>query len=274
MGSTNQQVDLYAGLGGHGEGMTPLRRAFQLMRSPLEKQVPERSAASWLQKDHRFSQVNCFSPKSPIGYDLWDHGVYLGRADRSDPLEVARSLHAWIEEKTSISEMRTSFPFITFEPIADSFEKGVEIEWKWQTLELSIRSGEHFASLLPLVVAARKREELKLLFPFTSLTRLCFSRCTGFPFTGDCPHAVPTKEGEYQVNDASGREVGTGDAESAVDMLIENLPQYCGRAKKGTADDMKNDQCLIAIDPRWLTSTVVDLAKVDVQNLRRRAPPS
>jgi hypothetical protein len=38
--------------------------------------------------------------------------------------------------------------------------------------------------------AALAHPRLGLLFPFTSLNRLCFSRCSRYPFTNDCPCIV------------------------------------------------------------------------------------
>jgi hypothetical protein len=39
----------------------------------------------------------------------------------------------------------------------------------------------------PLIAAARATPELADLFPFTSMNRLCFSRCSDYPYTFDCP---------------------------------------------------------------------------------------
>src|SRR5262249_21231407 len=146
-------------------------------------------------------------------YDFWDHGVMLAQASTPDLIEVARSIHAWVEGRANTDQLRKSFPFVTLEAIAEPFEKDVEVEWKWERLEETARTQSHKAVLLPLVVAARKRKELRQLFPFTSLVSLCLSRCTGYPFSGDCPYAVPTKEGHYQVFAASGKVVGSGEAE-------------------------------------------------------------
>jgi hypothetical protein len=169
-------------------------------------------------------------------YDFWDRGVMLATASTPDLLQVARSIHAWVQEKANTSHMRESFSFVSLEPIAEPFEKGLEGDWKWERVEDTSRS--YMQELLPLVVAARKRKELRQLFPFTSHVRLCLSRCTGYPFSGDCPYAVPTKDGQHQVFDASGKLVGSGDAESAVQLFIDHLPPNCGPATKGTADDL------------------------------------
>ena len=114
----------------------------------------------------------------------------------------------------------------------------MEVEWKWVRLEEEAKTQPDLTELLPLIVAARPRKELQQLFPFTSVGRLCLSRCTVYPYSGDCPRAVPMTEGEYEVFDASGKVVGRGDAERAVQLLIDHLPPNCGPAIKGTADDL------------------------------------
>jgi len=191
-----------------------------------------------VEKNRRFSQVYVAAEVRLFLYDFWDRGVMLANASTPDFLQVARSIHEWVQEKANTSQLREAFPFVTLEPIAASFEKDMEVEWKWESLEATIRTQQHKTDLLPLVVAARRKKEVRQLFPFTSLVSLCLSRCTGYPFSGDCPYAVPTKEGQYQVFDASGKVIGRGDAESAVQLLIDHLPPNCGPATKGTADDL------------------------------------
>src|SRR5258708_4271848 len=99
---------------------------------------------------------------------------------------------------------------------------------------------------------------LRRLFPFTSLVWLCFSRCTGYPFSGDCPSvcssrwipdlaARPTPEQRaalgsekpYTVADSKGRFLGEGNAAEAIELIVRHLPPNCGPAVQGTADDLR-----------------------------------
>lgn len=93
------------------------------------------------------------------------------------------------------------------------------------------------SDLVPLVVEAKKRAELRKLFPYTSHGSLCLSPCTGYPYSGDCPYASPKKAEDYSVFDRTGKPVGRGDAVRAVQLLIDHLPPGFGKAKKGTRDD-------------------------------------
>jgi hypothetical protein len=235
MTAENNFDDLYPDLAKVGGVTNALQLALRLISSPLE--VTGKGVAR-VEKNHRFSQVYTAVKVRLFIYDFWDRGVMLADASTPDLLQVARSIHAWVLEKANTSQIMESFPFVTPEPIAESFEKDMEVEWKWEALEETVRAQPHMAKLLPLVVASRSSKEVRQLFPYTSLVSLHLSRCTGYPFSGDCPYAVPTQEGQYQVFDASGKVVGIGDAGHAVQLLIDHLPPNWGPATKGTADDL------------------------------------
>jgi hypothetical protein len=206
-----------------------LQQAFRSISSPLEVRGLR------VEKNRRFCQVFPYPETGLFGYDLWDRGVMLGDAGTTDPVEAARCIHAWVEGMATPSQIKRLFPFVTLRPIAEPFENDREVEWEWGEMEQAAR--KYMPALVPLVVAARERQELRDLFPFTSHECLCLSRCTGYPFSGDCPSAVPAGGGQYTIF-VSGREVGRGDAQRAGQMLIDHLPTNCGPARKGTSDDL------------------------------------
>jgi len=86
-------------------------------------------------------------------------------------------------------------------------------------------------ALRPVITAANARSELRGLFPFTSLNRLCFSRCSEYPYTEDCA-CIAAKDGEYvvqatwTVSDAPAAELSavTRDLDVAIQAMIDNLP--------------------------------------------------
>ena len=53
--------------------------------------------------------------------------------------------------------------------------------------------------LLPVLQAARVDPSLGRLFPFQSLMSLCFSRCSDWPYTNDCPAIGAARDGTYDV---------------------------------------------------------------------------
>ena len=82
-----------------------------------------------------------------------------------------------------------------------------------------------------------------------SVYRLCFSRCTGFPYTYDCPiiSAYPCRRA-FSTIAPGGEELlvvyapeGTKSqpvaAHVAVRLAVQQLPHDCGPARSGTAED-------------------------------------
>ncbi|MFE3764302.1 DUF6193 family natural product biosynthesis protein [Streptomyces sp. NPDC059104] len=94
-----------------------------------------------------------------------------------------------------------------------------------------------------LVEAAYADPALRGLFPLVSHGSLQFSRCTGFPWSGDLPSIFPLAGERFRVLRpyeawGSGREqVGEADtAEEAVELVASHLPAGCGPAVDGTPD--------------------------------------
>jgi hypothetical protein len=100
--------------------------------------------------------------------------------------------------------------------------------------------------LVPLVAAARRTPELAELFPFTSMNRLCFSRCSDYPFTLDCP-CVAIGRGGYlvqptwavsEVEDPPLHEATADDLASVMRVVVEHLPSDRS-TWLGTRDDAR-----------------------------------
>jgi hypothetical protein len=86
-------------------------------------------------------------------------------------------------------------------------------------------------ALRPVIAAASAVPQLQALFPFTSVNRLCFSRCSDYPYTVDCPCIAATKASEYivqarwTVSDEPPPELlFTTDLDRALTTVVENLP--------------------------------------------------
>jgi hypothetical protein len=173
--------------------------------------------------------------------------------------KVAEAINAWIAEESSCGELQQRFPFVSVEATAEFHERGAaaEVERQWQTLYGRIKNDDSKVELVPLLEKAMEVPALRQLFPFTSLVWLCFSRCTGYPFSGDCPSvcssrwipdeaARPTAEQRaalgpikpYTVADSEGHFLGEGDAAEAIELILQHLPPNCGPAIQGTADDL------------------------------------
>jgi len=120
---------------------------------------------------------------------------------------------------------------------AAPYEAGAKayVDYRWGQLLSNNMRAPGFAEL---VDAAARRSELRKLLPFTSHEWLCFSRCTGYPFTTDCPSIRPLAVGTYHVQATDQRSLGTADLHEALGIVVGNLPCAVGPAMHGRADDL------------------------------------
>lgn len=112
-------------------------------------------------------------------------------------------------------------------------ERAQRREAAWETVvDRAAGDPEWLRALsVPLVTLARATPELAALFPFTSMNRLCFSRCSDYPFTLDCPcvgvgRSGYVVQGTWAVSEEQGPPLldVTFDLELVVRVLLEHLP--------------------------------------------------
>jgi hypothetical protein len=203
--------------------------------SELDKSVPFIVYAR-IESGPRFSQVYIGAKTRMFSFDFWNRGVFLAHGATPEILEMARSIDKWIASSCSTGELASVFRFVQVQPTAAAYERGEEVGMRWQEYLASL--GESFPELMAFVAAAAAEPKLRQLFPFTSMNRFCFSRCTGYPFTLDTPHVVPLGRDQYEVISSSGESLGRGNAEDAVALAVAALPPNCGPAVPGTAEQL------------------------------------
>jgi hypothetical protein len=166
----------------------------------MEKAAPDltvRFPFDWevVKWKHRFSQIKTAKGKRLFMLDFWDRGVCL--ANGATPLlpEVAEVIDAWVAKEVSTGELRQRFPFVAVEPSAESHEQGAvaEVERQWHDLYSYFKINESKGPLVWLLEKAMEAPVLRRLFAYTSLDWLCFSRCTGYPFSRDCPKVCSSR---------------------------------------------------------------------------------
>ena len=248
-----------------------------LVAAPTE--VDEFMPYARIEVGPRFSQIHLAAGRRLFLVDFWSEGVAFGSGSSDNLVGIARALHTWIAEKASIEKMSVLFKFFSPSEAGKAHETGTYVEYHWKSLletwiagqnPFKIRSRKqlsHFLfslnlqqkirhingyfdylihsnnkySPIPLIKAAMKRPELRQLFPYTSLNSLCFSRTTGYPFTHDCPVIEPQGNRRYKVRMPRSQEViGEGTVDEAIEMTIKHLPENCGPAVSGTADDFES----------------------------------
>jgi hypothetical protein len=189
-------------------------------------------------KGDRISGVALAAEERLFLVDFSHKGVQIGSARSSNLDEVASMIHAFISGHVSVAEFHRMFPSLTIGEQAQVHELGAAAEVAWQWKNLKQHAEEFSPDLPPLLNRLGDHAPFRQLFPYMSLEALCFSRCTGCPYTGDCPAVVALGPNDYEVRDMRGRPFGRGDANTALNLLLTNFPFNCGEAVQGTANDL------------------------------------
>ncbi len=177
--------------------------------------------------------------------DLWLDGVSLGSQSRPTPEEVALALHQLIVLRQNPLELQEQFSWLRLDDRARAFFGGAKAytDFQWHSLEgLGDSRYESLKQLYPALLAACDHPQLGVLYPFTSICTLHFSRCTGYPFDIPCSGICPTEEdGVYAVHHRQqARYKGVefqGSLEDAIAFIAAQLPPDCGPARQGTGED-------------------------------------
>jgi len=166
--------------------------------------------------------------------DFWKDGVCLAHGQTGNIGELSKALGFWCCGDTTTKRLAETFPFIELNEKAIAFDENREVEYTWKL----IQADSSIKELNQLIDLAIKDEHLSKLFPFTSLNRLCFSRCTGYPYTHDTPIAIPIGDNKFEIQLPNRQLVGIGSATDALKMIKDNLSPDIKPAIKGTAEDL------------------------------------
>jgi hypothetical protein len=191
---------------------------------------------SRVEKGKKFSQVYLAAEEKLYLPDFWREGVCLAHGKTSSLTELAKVLDFWLCKDVTTAELSSAFSFIEPNNKAAAFDENSEVEYTWAR----IQSDDSRKELKTFVDLAIKDEILGKLFPFTSLYTLCFSRCTGYPYTYDTPTVTPVDknvfgQSRYEVRLPSNQVIGRGNAKASLSLVKANLPLDIKAAVKGTA---------------------------------------
>ena len=121
--------------------------------------------------------------------------------------------------------------FCDARPVTDDLAQRLTQAWSSVLARSDWGTPERNERYVVLAAEAASRTELRGLFPFTSHNRLCFSRCSDYPFTFDCPCIVFHRDGylvqaTWAISDEPSPLLlsATEDVRLAVDVLVQNLP--------------------------------------------------
>lgn len=197
------------------------------------------SSYSRVERGQKFSQIYLAAHEQLYLPDFWKEEVCLAHGKTPTLVELAQALDWWLCKDVPLQELVAAFPFIEPTAVAAVFEEGREVAFMWRRLQMD----ESRTELKAFVDVAIRDALLSRLFPFTSLFTLCFSRCTGYPYTYDTPTVTPLERSlvggwQYEVRLPDNTVVGRGSAAEALAMVKANLPLGIQPAVKGTAEHL------------------------------------
>lgn len=247
-----------------------LRRALAAIHSPLANASSLRAGetpSAWAylrthddlcEDGHRRSAQLVTVPDGTVNTDLWLDGIPVCSQWLPGPGPAARLLHLFFVEGLAPTRLALVEPGLRMNRPALLAGQGAAavVDARWQELLAYVPDAREPVCHLALVLqAAARTPELRQLFPFLSLHRLCFSQCTGFPYS-QLPLVSPALDrtvGQFQGLFAVSREwaevdekgepvsraelLGQGDAVVAAALLVRHLPAGTGPARLGTAED-------------------------------------
>ncbi|QDT96482.1 DUF6193 family natural product biosynthesis protein [Gimesia aquarii] len=165
-------------------------------------------------------------------------GVEAARAHTSDLVVSASFFRRWGIDHVSPDALDSEFSCVELTERKSALE---EVESRWNWYQESIAEGD--PDLVAFFEVASLVPELRQLYPFKSVYYFCFSRCTHYPFTKDCPYVKPKYDSEthkvitnyYQVL-LHEKVLGEGNAQEVVQIVLQHLPEGCGPAVSCSAD--------------------------------------
>lgn len=186
----------------------------------------------------RFSQVYLIAEERAFAFDCWLRGVIFSNAVTNDYQVAMHAIGLWVLTECVTDELQSRFPFVSIEKDAKAYETGHEVEEKWQQCFDYIPRYHYVSNLTPFLHEAAQHPQLRQLFPYTTLGTFHFSRCTGQPYSGDCPSVFPIEDNLFEVSTSTGDVIGRGNAAKAVDLVVRHLPPNTGPAIFVTADEL------------------------------------
>jgi hypothetical protein len=171
--------------------------------------------------------------------NFWDKGVQVGSLSSPDLSTVTGAILTFLADRMAASTMTNAFSEFSPTPEARPHEVGAmdEVAFQWDAVKRTLEA--EAPELLSLANTLSRTWPFSHLFPTVSLEALYFSRCTGTPYSGDCPSVVWLSPGHYEVRTRGGNEpVGGGDEATALNLLQAALPPGCGPAVQGSAETL------------------------------------
>jgi hypothetical protein len=233
--------ELYPEIDEAGDLSNALNMEFEKINSSLRVAVDEDLnnlpfAYAMVENGKKYSQIYLAAETKLYLLDYWRDGVCLANGSIDNIRTLVESLNFWLSSDINTTILSDKFKFVKVNAKSKAFDEHREVEYTWHEM-LNDSDKSELSDFIKLAI---KDEVLSTLFPFTSVGRLCFSQCTGYPYTYDTPIVIPIpfENGIYEIRSSNDAFIGKGIAIDALEIVKANLPNDIKPAIRGTSDDL------------------------------------
>jgi len=174
-------------------------------------------------------------------------GLPIGTLRTDSSAEASHAAHSWVVDEVSELELFRQFPKMLFTDFVDEIMRGdfFGLHWKREIkcarVERESADGYYAACFLPLLERIEADVMTRRFYSFYSMGRLCFSRCSKFPFaTAGLPvvqasrSAYPEPAGYWAT---CGEESIKGDVDEIFEFLKHQLSEVAESGVYGNCQD-------------------------------------
>jgi len=184
-----------------------------------------------------FCYVLTKSGERQISVTLCEPGGEGGYAYHDDIEPLVEMARLWLLERVSPDHLTANHKEFRPNDLLRFDSADEEVTHGWDAL-LSLVD-EYPPIMRDFIRAAHATPVLRQLQPYTSLNRVCFSRCTWWPFSDDCPRIYAGAAGQLLVRAPDNTIIECRSVDAAINTAIGLLPPNTGPAIRGTKEDIE-----------------------------------
>jgi len=169
-----------------------------------------------------------------------DRGVYIGDLYCNAIDHAIASLLRFLSHRDNTCAMQENVPGYTPTENAYVHEEGAAAEVRIAWLGVLNFFEQVYPHGIRIVTSLRNTEPYANMFPTKSWDCICFSRCTGYPFTMDGPVIRPLTEDRAQICDFHGNALFEGSNAEVMEALMRFTPPDWNHASQGDSETYLN----------------------------------
>jgi hypothetical protein len=190
----------------------------------------------WVYGDRRSCQLVPVEGSEHVQCDFLSEGTVLANADLCDSDAAARGVNLWLDQGSPLEKLSSEITNLMLTDFAEEFERGDVALWNWLKYIKLTRDDDYFANYLPILERLFEKPEVNRFFLFASVGRICFSRCSHYPFATAGMPIISHAPSEFVIE--YNGEKFEAEADEVVSFVTKRLAQITEPPFVGCADDV------------------------------------